>query len=266
MKWEEHDWYETPLYYDLIYGADTRLEADLLEAVWRRFGPGRGRVAPRLLEPACGSGRLVVEMARRGWRVEGFDASAAMLGYARRRLERGGLRARLWQDRMESFAAGFGRRFDMAHCLINTFRYLLTEEAARSFLGRVGRLLVPGGIFVLGLHLTDYRRRRCEHERWTARAGKVSVVCNTRTWPADRRRRIEKLRTRLVVLRGGRTERLETCWEYRTYSAGQLTRLLRSALPGFRMLACFDFTCDPESSRPLGEGTPDCIVALQKPR
>ena len=63
-RYVELDWYDTPRYYDLVFDADTRREADFLETMHarhaRRSKPGR-----RVLEPACGSGRLLVEMARR---------------------------------------------------------------------------------------------------------------------------------------------------------------------------------------------------------
>ena len=65
------DWYDLPRYYDIVFEADTRAEADFLEAMAERWGRGAGRI----LEPACGSGRLVEEMARRGHAVTGFDTN-----------------------------------------------------------------------------------------------------------------------------------------------------------------------------------------------
>lgn len=262
MKQEKRDWYDTPLYYDIIYDADTRKEADLLEHVFARHAsPGGTR---RVLEPACGSGRLVMELARRGWRVSGFDASEKMLGFARQRLDRAGLKGRLWQDSMQGFSAPAGARFDLAHCLINTFRYLLTEEEARSFFRRVTAALRPGGVFVAGLHLTDYDRQGCEHERWVMHRRGVQVVCNTRTWPPDRKRRIERLRTRLVITHKGRTHRQETVWDYRTYDVSQLKRLLRAAAPELEIVECHDFSYDPEDPRGLDGEYADLVLTLRK--
>ncbi len=307
MQQEARDWYDTPLYYDIIYDADTRKEADLLEHVFAMFATaGKTR---RVLEPACGSGRLVMEMARRGWSVSGFDGSAKMLDFARERLSKAGrtrprkaaesprdwsrtsatrrlrdtedtsngvtgllsktssaLKARLWEDWMQSFEVPGGARFDLAHCLINTFRYLLTEKDAASFFQRVTRALRPGGVFVLGLHLTDYARTSCEHERWVMDRKGVHVVCNTRTWPADRRARIEKLRTRLEITHKGRTCRQETLWDYRTYDAAQLRRLIKTAAPELEIVACHDFTCNPASARALDDEYADIVVVLRKKR
>ena len=70
------DWYDTPRYYDAVFSADDEVEGRFLEELLRRHGTARrrgGRV--RVLEPACGSGRMVLELARRGFEVTGFDAS-----------------------------------------------------------------------------------------------------------------------------------------------------------------------------------------------
>lgn len=262
MKQEKRDWYDTPLYYDIIYDADTRKEADLLEHVFAKHATaGKTR---RVLEPACGSGRLAIEMAKRGWSVSGFDGSAKMLGFARERLAKLKLKARLWEDWMQSFEVPEVARYDLAHCLINTFRYLLSEQDARSFFQRVTAALRPGGLFVVGLHLTDYDRTTCEHERWVMDRKGVHVVCNTRTWPADRRTRIEKLRTRLAITHKGRTHRQETVWEYRTYDAAQLKRLLKTAAPELEVVECFDFTYDPATSRELDDEYADLVLVLRK--
>ncbi|HVJ81447.1 MAG TPA: hypothetical protein VNC50_10295, partial [Planctomycetia bacterium] len=57
------DWYRWPSQYDLLFRSETKREADFLEDAWERYGGGRLR---RVFEPGCGSGRLVVELARRG--------------------------------------------------------------------------------------------------------------------------------------------------------------------------------------------------------
>ena len=258
---QSRDWYDTPLYYDIIYDADTRQEVDFLEGVYARHATGRGGRGPAwVLEPACGSGRLLREMARRGWQVAGFDASEKMLGFARRRVPG----AILWPGRMEAFTAPGGRRFDLAHCLINTFRYLLTEAEARAFLSRVAGCVRPGGLFVLGLHLTDYARAGCEHERWVMDRRGVHVVCNTRTWPPDGARRIERLRTRLVISHKGREHRQETTWDYRTYDARQLRAILGRAMPEFEIVACHDFHCDLGDERDFATAEDDTVVVLRR--
>ena len=82
--YEELDWYETPRYYDAIFDVDTDVEARFLEDAYAAHSspPERARAPLRVLEPACGSGRLMVEMARRGWRPHGFDLTPEMVTFA----------------------------------------------------------------------------------------------------------------------------------------------------------------------------------------
>ena len=257
----DRDWYDTPLYYDIIFDADTPKEGGFLEAVFQRHAtPSRSR---KVLEPACGSGRLIAEMAGRGWQAAGFDLSRPMLDYASERMAQRQLKARLWQDRMESFTLPKAGSFDLAHCLVSTFKYLHSEAQAAAHLRGVAQALRPGGLYVLGFHLTDYSRTICEHERWVAERDGVHVVCNTRGWPADKAARLEDVRTRLRITRDGSSHRQETRWQFRTYNAAQARALLRK-VPDFELVACHDFTHDPDSVRELDDSYSDVVLVLRK--
>jgi len=255
------DWYDTPLYYDIIFDADTVKETDFLEAMFQRHGSSRGR---SVLELACGSGRFVKELASRGWKASGFDLNPAMLAFARERISNAGFDAELWEDRMESFSVPGKRRYDLVHCLVSTFKYLLSENDALACLDRVAAVLKPGGIFVLGIHLTDPGQDRPTHERWVASRGGTEVVCNTRTWPADRRSRLEPMRSRLrVTLPDGLEHAQETRWVVRSYTASQLRNLLRQC-GAFTVLACHDFQHDPRETRKFDDDYSDLVLVLGK--
>lgn len=261
MPTDHRDWYDTPLYYDIIFDADTPREATFLETVWTIFGE-KSRTR-RLLEPACGSGRLVIEMARRGWDVAGFDGNERMLDFAQERLKKEGLKARLWPDWMQSFTTPKKDHYDLAHCLVSTFKYLHTEADARACLQRVCSALKPGGIFVLGLHLSDYTTAKEEHERWKARRDDIEVVCNTHTWPPDRQTRLEALRTRLKISHQGRSHIQETRWQFRTYDARQMKALLRQ-VPELELQMCYDFTYEVDIPRKLDDSYPDIVLVLKR--
>jgi SAM-dependent methyltransferase len=186
-----------------------------------------------------------------------------MLDYARKRLAAAGLRARLWQDRLQDFTVPETGSYDLAHCLVSTFKYLLTEADARACLQRVADALRPGGIFVLGVHLTDYQRSRPDHERWVAERDGVEVVCNTRTWPADQCQRLENLRTRLRIHQNGRSHSQETRWQFRTYDVRQLRTLLR-AVPELEVVACHDFTHDVDAEFRLDGRHLDVVLILRR--
>lgn len=256
------DWYETPRYYDIVFDEDTEPESDFLETMLERHGPRPRKGAPRrILEPACGSGRLVLSMARRGYAVTGFDASGAMLDYCRERLGAAGLGASLLEARMEDFR--FRGKFDLAHCGVSTFKYLLRESDARSHLQCVARSLRKGGLYVLSFHLTDYASTKQSRERWDARREGTRVVCNIQGWPADRKKRLEDVRSRLVVHEDGRELRSETLWKFRTYDAAQAKRLIRS-VPEFELVAVHDFWYEADFEITLDDTREDVVLVLRK--
>ncbi|MBV9545523.1 MAG: class I SAM-dependent methyltransferase [Chloroflexi bacterium] len=80
-----YDWEHDPFQDDI----------DVMVGFARRFG---GPV----LELACGTGRLLAPLAQAGLDVTGVDSSPAMLERARSRLEQHGLRANLYEQRVEA--------------------------------------------------------------------------------------------------------------------------------------------------------------------
>src|SRR5215469_4603352 len=96
-------WFDYPQYYDIAFQAYTLGEANFIEAACRKYCPFDAR---RLLEPACGTGRLITELAARGYQLTGFDISQPALRYLRRRLERRRLHANTFEAEMSDFRVG----------------------------------------------------------------------------------------------------------------------------------------------------------------
>jgi len=257
---EPIDWYDAPLYYDIAFQSITGDEVPFLDALYREMAPTRRK---RMLEPACGSGRLVAALAKRGYAVTGFDLNDAMLAFAEQRLRRTRTTARLSRGDMRRFS--LRGRFDFAHCLVNSFKYMTSEAAAREHLQAVAQHLVPGGIYVLGFHLSEYDDDQISRERWVGERRGVHVVCNIQSWPPDRRRRLERVRSRLVVNGRGPERRYETSWQFRTYDARQFRALVR-AVPDFEHVATFDFDYDLNAPGELGGDRLDVIAVLRKRR
>lgn len=256
------DWYETPHYYDIIFDGGTAQEAQFLQDLHAAYASGPAKKQRSCLEPACGSARLMAALSHAGWRCAGYDASTAMLDYARQRL---GKEAHVWQDQMQSFTLPqrVPQSYSLAHCLVSTFKYLLTEAAALAHLQRMADALLPGAVYAVGIHLTDYALQRPQHERWVCERGQTEVVCNTRTWPADKAARLEQVRNRLRVTEQGRTMRQETLWKFRTYDARQVKSLLRK-VPALQLVACYDFCHDIQSPRELDDSYSDVVLVLRR--
>src|SRR5690606_4859084 len=131
----------------------------------------------------------------------------------------------------------------------------------------VAAVLAPGGLVILGIHLTDYSRRRNDREVWRGRRQGIAVVSETTTEPADAATRLEWLRNRLPVRRRGlrNVERLETRWQCRTYDAAELTALFER-VPVLEPIACYDFSHDLDRPRGLDDTQEDVVVVLRKRR
>ena len=156
------------------------------------------------------------------------------------------------------------RKFDLAWNLVSTFRLLDNEADARSHLRCVADALKLGGIYVLGLHMTEYHDRAQHHERWVAERDGIRVVCNIRSWPADRATRQEPCRARITATHAdGTVRRLETRWAFRTYSPAQLRSLLLSE-PRLELVETYGFEHDPETPIALARDRLDAVLVLRR--
>lgn len=284
-SWAARDWYDEARAYDIVFDEGTEAEAAFIEAAFerhaagsaRRHGAGEHRAA---LEPACGTGRLLRAMADRGWAMTGYDLSRPALDYGRRRLDECGLEATLHVGAMQSWRRR--RPVDLAFNFVSTFKYLLSEDDARAHLQGIAEMLRPGGLYLLGLHLTDYADRTRQRERWVVRRDGVVVTAVIETGPPDRRRRTEAMRARLTVAPDsratGRTAgagsaagageaedelRFETIWTFRTYGPRQLRSLLAS-VPELELLAVHDFRYRIDEPIRFGGDHLDHVLVLRR--
>jgi SAM-dependent methyltransferase len=252
------NWFDYPQYYDIAFQAHTRREADFIEAASRKYCPFAAR---RFLEPACGSGRLITELAARGYQVTGFDLSEPALSYLQRRLARRLLHAETFEAEMSNFR--LGRPVDAAYCTVNTFRHLLTERAAYSHLKSVAGSLRRGGIYLLGLHLLPLGADPEDNARWTQSRGETTVTVTLRMLRTDLRRRIESLRVCLLVHHGAKEFRLRHEFQLRTYTVRQFRRLLGS-IPSLELCNIYDSRYDIEQPFALNDKIAYCLFVLRR--
>ena len=234
------------------------MEADFIAAACRKYCSFAAR---RLLEPGCGAGRLVAEMARRGYQMTGFDLNRPCLDYLQRRLARRGLRANVFQADMADFR--LPRPVDAAYCTVNTFRHLLTEESARRHLECIAQSLRPGGLYILGFHLLPMDASEEDTERWSEQRGRTRVTVTLRVLSTNRRRRIERLRLRLLARVGAREVRLRDEFSFRMYTAAQFRRLLAS-VPSLELCDVYDFWYEIDNPLELNDDRADTVFVLRK--
>jgi SAM-dependent methyltransferase len=250
--------YDYPKYYDLIFGSDWKSELEFLESVFRQHAR---RPVRRVFEPACGTGRLLYRLAKRGYEVSGLDLNPAAVAYCNRRLARHGSAPTARVGDMSDFR--LPRQVDAAFNMINSFRHLPTEAAAHAHLACLARSLAPGGVYVLGLHLTPTRGEPIEEESWSSRRGNLCILSELETTGRDLRRRVEAVFMRFDIYTPSRTIRLTQTIDFRTYTARQMSSLLRR-VEAFELAATYDFAYRTDQPIRVGPETEDVVYVLRK--
>ena len=136
-------------FYDLEYWSYTD-DLDMYAALAARAGS-------RVLELACGTGRIAIHLARAGFQVTGIDISDSMLAIAHRRLAAEGVeihhRVNLIEGDMRRFR--LPGRFDLAIYAINSFMHLMTPADQARSLKCVARHLNEGGLLAIDVFNPD---------------------------------------------------------------------------------------------------------------
>ena len=225
--------------YDIAFEWDIEKEVDwLLE---RLSNPHS------VLEPGCGSGRMLEPLARRGIDVTGFDLSPEMIELARARLRGSG---QVLVGDMTDF--DLGRTFDGAVCPINTLAHLSPAELG-SHLECMARHLEPGGRYLAQVGLMD-------RESWDPAAAHQAEASRGETklrweWAdveMDFERGISRQRSRIWVLEGPRAgDVVEDIHEMTLWKPETWARAIEES--PFREVATYD--AGKKGSRPQVEPT-----------
>jgi SAM-dependent methyltransferase len=110
----------------------------------------------RVVEAACGNGRLLIELARRGTLDEGvgFDIARSRIAFARRWAADLGLERLAFSDEDALRVELPPGRFGAAICITGSLAYFEPAQPglAGAVLERLSSALVPGGVLVLELY------------------------------------------------------------------------------------------------------------------
>lgn len=125
--------------------------------------------AGRMLDLGCGTGRLLIAMARRGYWPVGVDLSEEMLHIAGTKARAAGVEVQRLKANIADLACLDDGSFDGAACLFSTLGMVRGGKARRQVVGHVFRLLRPGAAFVVHVHNYWYNLRTRGVRGWLIR-------------------------------------------------------------------------------------------------
>lgn len=177
MSMKKKNWWETnfkEIYFDAFdkFYSAKRGEAEA-EFLVRTLRMKKGN---RVLDLACGQGRHVISLAKRGMNVVGVDASAYLLEIAKQRAKEAKVDVNFLREDMRAYYKN--EEYDTILILGNSFGYFDDEDNER-VLSNVARSLKIGGRFVLDLPNTPGMLRRNIVGRWTQKIENGTLTTST---------------------------------------------------------------------------------------
>ena len=132
--------------YDLVYqDKDYASEASFVSDLIKKHCLKHGRA--RILDLACGTGRHAIELAQKGYEVEGSDISPQMVEKAKKAAKRAGLKIPFYTKSFQN-ANKIKKKYDVAISMFSSINYLTTYREIRLALKNIHGLLDDGGIFI----------------------------------------------------------------------------------------------------------------------
>jgi len=233
--------YDSPEVYDVAFGWDLTLELEFVEACFLKhvIDPVR-----RIVEPACGTGRILAALAGRGYEVLGYDRSPEMVAFANAKLKKWA--GRVMRGEMATFHPP--GTFDAAINLVNSIGYLLDDEAMASHLACVAEAVRPGGVYLVQLSYAGEPPEQACFGPWpNSRAGLRTEL----TWRVVREDPVEKRShqlCRIIVTSGQERRVIEESHLLRCWTQEDFDRLIEGS--AFELTAVY---YDRFEEKPLEE-------------
>ncbi|MFO0948638.1 MAG: class I SAM-dependent methyltransferase [Planctomycetota bacterium] len=146
--------------YDDYFSEHHLLQMDR-DFLTRHFGtPGR------LVDLGCGTGRILVHFAQRGFEVVGVDLSQQMLAVSAAKQSTLRVPLSLVRANLCELSAIRDHFFDYATCMFSTLGMIVGVKARRRALLEFHRILRPGGLLGFHLHNRWFNMTDSQGRRW----------------------------------------------------------------------------------------------------
>lgn len=225
--------------YDTVNGElDYSTWADFIENTLERYSD----VKPELvLDLGCGTGRMTLELARRGYDMTGVDLSTEMLDIARASAEEQGIGNVLWLNQSFTELDLYGT-VDLAVSCLDCINHITSQGELKTALSLVHNFLVPGGLFIFDINgRGKFERIYADRSYVYESEGGVCVWQNAYN---PKRRICDFYITLFEEGEDGRYERYDEVGREKMYTLRSLNSALRSV--GLEPLGAFrDFNYTP---------------------
>lgn len=226
-----NEYREFAAFYDrLTADIDYAAEAEALLRLLAAHGCDRPET---VLDLACGSGSLSVQLARRGVDVIGVDGSADMLAKANEKAMALGLPLLFLQQDMRQLDL-YGT-VDAAVCMLDSLSHLCRTADLAAVFRRLHLFVAPGGLLVFDVN-TPYKHREVLGDNAFV-FEQEDLVCVWRNALDERRSMVEMQLDFFVEDADGRYTRLTDTVRERAYARATWERLLAEA--GFGLEAVY---------------------------
>ena len=215
--------YKHPEIYDIAFSWDLSDEVRFFKRVFESQVPFSVK---RILEPACGTGRMLRALAGAGFQVAGYDDNPFMVRYAKDSIAAYGKNVRVMQADMAS--AEIPGEFDAALNSINSIGYLHSDDEVVSHLRATGSSLREDGVYVLHLNFA-HKGELPDGNFWTLERGGIGVSTSWRILNEDSETKLSHQVCTFEVEKNGKMDRFEERHTLRLWLFSDLEKLARKS-------------------------------------
>ncbi len=233
--------------YTSLAGAYDALMADVDYEAWARYalsllalhGVNKGA---RILDAACGTGKLTLPLAKAGYALTGADASEDMLRLASEKARKAGLNIPFIRQRLEALSVH--RPQDAIVCACDGVNYLASEDEVKAFFTAARNALAPNGVLLFDIS-SRYKLKHILNGRIFG-DDQEDVAC---FWQNvyDERYHMLEIDLTLFIKNGKAFERFRERHIQRAHTALELTRALRQC--GLEPLGIYGFLTTDKPAR-----------------
>lgn len=200
-----------------------------LEALFEKYDAKPQRV----LDVACGTCALTIELALRGYRLTGVDRAVGMLEVAKEKAAAHELDIDLHHGDMRDFQ--LNQRFDVVLCTYDSINYAYDESELQSVFQTVAQHLDPGGLFIF-----DVTTERNIVEHFHNKTFASNHEDYTYIWKNNYLTQSKMCRTVLTffIREGELFRRYEEVHQQRIFEVNTVNQLLKAA--GYKPLSAYD--------------------------